>query len=260
MCNRYRLTDKHGELVIKEYGSIEAYLEQLRFNIAPTQLAPVVFVENGKLVRHNLHWGFKPAWSKAPITNAMRETLEQKPTFKEAFAARRCLVPASGFYEWVDFNNARQPVLFTLADERIFYFAGLWSTKEPPGHFVIITTAANQFVRDVHHRMPLILAPKDYEAWISMEGEAYRQIGPTPEGLKTTWVCNRINNSRNDDAEAARPLTPKVQSVAGAYALPSGLPEGATVTIQGFDAGSFTVEFEGKQFRVLSANVLRNGW
>lgn len=259
MCNRYRLTEKQGALVIKEYGSIEAYLEQLRFNIAPTQLAPVVVIEGGKLVSRQFQWGFKPAWSKGPVTNAQLETLDKKSTFKEAYATRRCLVPASGFYEWIDFNNVRQPVLFTLADEKPFYFGGLWSTKEPPGHFVIITAAANQFVSPVHNRMPLIISPADYEAWLA-PGDAYKNVRPTDAELRTVWVNRRVNSARNDDEESARPLTATAETLQGGYQLPAGLPELATVKIAGFNAGTFIVEFEGKRYEVLSACLHRHGW
>jgi len=203
--------------------------------------------------------GFKPTWSKSPITNAQRDTIDQKPTFKEAFATRRCLIPASGFYEWVDFNGGRQPVLFTLADEKPFFFGGLWSTKEPPVHFVIMTAPANQFVRAVHNRMPLIIDPKDYVAWLTPQGDAYKQVLPTSEELKTIWVDRKISNSRNDNEESARPLTATVETLQGAYALPEGLPQKATVKIVGFHTGTFTVEFEGKKFEVLSACVRRHG-
>jgi putative SOS response-associated peptidase YedK len=259
MCNRFALSKKDERLVVAEYGSVELYY-QLRWNIAPTQPAPVVFLENGKLVCRDMQWGFKPAWSKSPITNAMRETLEQKATFKDAFAMRRCLVPATGFYEWCDFNKGRQPVLFSLPDDHLFYFGGLWSTKEPPGHFVIVTTAANESVRGVHNRMPLIVPPTEYQAWLSPEGEAYKQIGAFSGELKTVWVDHRVNFVKNDGPESAQPLTATVKTLFGGYNLPEGLPELAAVKITGFHEGTFVVDFEGKRFEVDSACVHRHGW
>lgn len=98
MCNRYSLTKKQERLIVREYESLDLYFTE-RFNIAPTQSAPVVLVEEGKLVHRDMKWGFAPKWSKAPITNAQFETLDKKATFKEAFQTRRCLVPATGFYE-----------------------------------------------------------------------------------------------------------------------------------------------------------------
>jgi len=194
-------------------------------------------------------WGFKPAWSKAPVTNAQFETLSQKPTFKDAFVSRRCLVPADGFYEWTTFCAKRQPIRHTLVGEPLFFFAGLWSVKEPPGHFVIITVAANQVVREVHERMPLIVAPDDYDSWLG-SGESYKAILPTTQELRTCWVNQRINNVRNEDEESGRPLTGTVKNALGGYVLPAGLPEGATVKIVRFSTGYFDVEFDQKRFEV----------
>jgi putative SOS response-associated peptidase YedK len=259
MCNRYALSKKQERLITKQYGSVELFY-QLRFNIAPTQLAPVVLVENGKLASRNMQWGFKPAWSKSPVTNAQIETLDKKPTFKDAFAKRRCLVPASGFYEWQDFNGSKQPILFCMANEQPFFFGGLWSTKDATGHFIIITTAANQFVRDVHNRMPLIVAPNDYDAWLDMGSDSYKHMAPTDDELKTIWVSTGVNNSRNEGEASAQPLTATVANFAGAYALPAGLPEGEMVKIRGFKEGYFDVYFKNKIFHVHSACVNRNGW
>lgn len=259
MCNRYALSKKQERIITKQYGSVELFYRP-RFNIAPTQLAPVVFVENGKLASRDMQWGFTPASSKSPITNAQIETLDRKRTFKDAFASRRCLIPASGFYEWQDFNGIKQPILFTLANEQPLCFGGLWSTKDALGHFVIITAAANQFVRDVHNRMPLIVAPNDYDAWLDMDSDSYKHMSPAADELKTIWVSTRVNDSRNESEESARPLTATVANFAGAYALPSGLPEGEMVKIRRFNDGFFDVYFKNKTFHVNSACVNRNGW
>lgn len=259
MCNRYRLTRRETPLTITGLGTIEFEFSS-RYNIAPTQLAPVVTVESGKLAARDMKWGFKPAWSKGVITNAMVETAPSKPTFKEAFASRRCLVPASGFYEWVDFNHGKQPVLFTLGNEEPFYFGGLWSSKEPPGRFVILTTAANQFVREVHNRMPIIVGAADYNAWLDPNSDNYRRVSPSSEELKTKWVNRRMSNSRNASEADARPLTATASTDAGAFQLPQGLPENSTVNIRSFRQGFFDVEFEGKTFHIPAGCVHRNGW
>ena len=259
MCNRFRLAKRPQPLEIPGLGTVEFDFSP-RYNVAPTQPAPVALLENGRLVCRDLAWGFKPAWSRGPVTNAMIETAACKPTFKDAFATRRCLVPASAFYEFVDFNSRKQPVMFTLADESPFFFAGLWSQREQPGNFVILTTAANDAIRDVHDRMPLIVAPSDYDAWMNPAAEGYKQVGATTAELKRTWVNPRMNNSRIEDEAAARPLVARVETCAGAVALPNGLPEGATVRICGFNSGSFDVEHEGRRFRVDSLCVRRNGW
>ena len=253
MCNRYALSKKQERLIIQEYGSLELFFSE-RYNIAPTDAAPVVLLENGKLVCKEMRWGFKPRWSKGTLTNAKFETLDQKPTFKNAFASRRALIPATGFYEWTDFQRRKQPILFSLPGNRLFFFAALWSTKEPEGNFVIITVPPSEQVREVHDRMPLILAEKDYAAWLGA-GDGYKSIQPVSENFKTTWMNPALNSSRNKDAGVARPLMATVKSMPYAYDLPEGLPEHASVTILRFDVGSFDVEFEGKAFRVASACV-----
>jgi putative SOS response-associated peptidase YedK len=107
MCNRYALTKKQERIITREYGSLELYFME-RFNIAPTQSASVVLVENEKLVTREMRWGLKVKWTKAPLLNAQRESLE-KPVFRATFEAHRCLVPASGFYEWTIFQAAGSP-------------------------------------------------------------------------------------------------------------------------------------------------------
>ena len=110
MCNRYALSKKQERFILQEYETLDLYFME-RFNIAPTQSSPVVLIENGKLVLRDMKWGFIPQWSKSPVTNAQFETLDKRRLFKEAFESRRCLVPASGFYEWQDFGR-KQPILF----------------------------------------------------------------------------------------------------------------------------------------------------
>lgn len=256
MCNRYALSKKQERVIVQDYGTLELYLME-RFNIAPTQSAPVVLVENGKLVSRDMKWGFTPKWSKAPVTNAQFETLEKKQMFKEAFETRRCLVPASGFYEWQDFHRRKQPILFLMGSERLFFFAGLYSAKLES--FVIITAAANSFVRAIHNRMPLILSPDDYAPWLDPKSEKFKAIMPTSEEMKTYWVSDRMNNSRNADPEAAKPLTGTVKSMFGGYPLPAGLPENATVKIRSFDGGYHEVEFNGNVFKVFAGCVSFKG-
>ncbi|HEX3625931.1 MAG TPA: SOS response-associated peptidase [Verrucomicrobiae bacterium] len=258
MCNRYSLTKKQERLILQEYESLDLYFME-RFNIAPTQSAPVILIEEGKLVRREMKWGFIPKWSKVPIRNAQFETLDKKPTFKEAFQTRRCLVPATGFYEWQSIGKRKQPLLFQLQDEQLFFFAGLYSNKAPEGNFVIVTEAANKFVRDVHNRMPFILGPDDHSKWLDPKGDGYKTVKPTTESLKTYWVSDRMNSSRVEGRELAKPVEATVKSIFGGYPLPNGLPEGATVRIQGFQPGYFDVEFEGKTFRVFLGGVTFKG-
>jgi putative SOS response-associated peptidase YedK len=254
MCNRYALSKKQERVILQDYETIDLYFTE-RFNIAPTQFVPVVLVDEGKLVRRDMRWGFTPKWSKAPITNAQFETLEKKPTFKEAFLMRRCLVPATGFYEWQSIGTRKQPLLFQLQDEQLFYFAGLYSNKALEGNFVIVTEAANEWVREIHNRMPFILCQDDCSKWLDPKNEGYKNVRPTTESLKTHWVSDRMNSSKAEGRELAKPVEATVKSVFGGYPLPDGLPERATVRIQGFQPGYYDVEFEGKVYRVFSGGV-----
>jgi putative SOS response-associated peptidase YedK len=184
MCNRYALSKKQERFILQEYETLDLYFTE-RFNIAPTQSAPVVLVENGKQVSRDMKWGFIPKWSKAPVTNAQFETLAEKRMFKEAFETRRCLIPASGFYEWQNFGGRKQPILFLLNEERTFFFAGLYSGKIGDECFVIITTMANRFVSPVHNRMPLILSPGDHARWLDNSSQNYKTVKVTAEEMKT---------------------------------------------------------------------------
>jgi len=258
MCNRYALSKKQERFILQEYETLDLYFME-RFNIAPTQSAPVVVVENGKPVSRDMKWGLIPKWSKTPVTNAQFETLAEKRMFKEAFETRRCLIPASGFYEWQSFGGRKQPILFMLNEERTFFFAGLYSGKFGDKCFVIITTTANRFVSAIHNRMPLILSSADYSPWLDPKSQNYKMVTPTTEELKTYWVSDRMNNSRNADPEAAKPLMASVKSVFGGYALPDGLPEGSIVKIRGFDCGRYDVEFDRKVFNVSQVCVSFKG-
>jgi putative SOS response-associated peptidase YedK len=256
MCNRYALSKKQERVILQDYETLDLYFTE-RFNIAPTQSAPVVLIDEGKPVCRELKWGFTPKWSKAPVTNAQFETLDEKQIFKEAFEGRRCLVPASGFYEWISRLGGRQPVLFLLNDERLFFFAGLYSAALDS--FVIITTAANSFVRGVHNRMPLILSPGDYTRWLGPKSQNYKTVLPTTEEMKTYWVGAGMNNSRTATSDDARPIVATVKSMHSSYPLPAGLPENATVKIRSFNGGFHEVEFNGNVFDVFMGCVSFKG-
>lgn len=213
MCNRYSLAKKQERIITREFGSLELYFLE-RFNIAPTQSAPVVLVENQKLASRNMQWGFKVKWTSAPLLNVQLESIA-KPMFREAFNMRRCLVPASGFYEWTDYAGRRQPIRFEFGDERLFCFAGLYFAGGGAENFAIITVPANEYVRKVHTRMPFIVSDADYDPWLDPGTDSFRRVMPASEPLKSRWINPKMNNPRNDDAESASVLeTP-----------PSGAPE-----------------------------------
>lgn len=227
MCGRYTLTTPLE-------GLREIFLfEELpnlgpRYNIAPTQEVPVLRQDPADGKRHLglLRWGLIPAWAKeaaigSRMINARAESVAEKPAFRAAFRQRRCLIPADGFYEWkaapkdAGPKAPKQPYLITLAGCGPFAFAGLWeawndkASGEKVESFTIITTKANAALAEIHHRMPVILAPRDHAAWLDPEGGSetlQALLRPAPaEAVAATPVSTRVNNVRNDDAGLLEP-------------------------------------------------------
>lgn len=225
MCGRYTLATP-TEALRALFGFSETPNLAPRYNIAPTQDAPVVRGGEGG-ARHIalLRWGLVPFWAKDAsignrLINARAEGLSEKPAFREAFRRRRCLVPADGFYEWRREGAIKQPYRFVIEDGRPFAFAGLWEAWKNPADgggpletFTIVTSDANTAVRPVHDRMPVILAPGDYDAWLDPETPIVRVLEllrPCPvEGLRSYPVGTRVNSPRADDPGLISPLSPE---------------------------------------------------
>jgi putative SOS response-associated peptidase YedK len=186
-----------------------------RYNIAPTQ--PVAAVRAGEAGRQlvRLRWGLVAPWAKdtkvAPI-NARSETAADKPPFRAALRKRRYLVPASGFYEWLALagEKRKQPYCFRPGDERPWAFAGLWERWQGPDGLVescaILTTAANELVRPVHDRMPVILPRQHWGAWLDPQaqdaGELVPLLRPYPaDAMRAYPVGALVSNPRNDGPE-----------------------------------------------------------
>ncbi len=222
MCGRFTLTST-PELLARRFGLEEPPSELVpRFNIAPNQdVATIRAREDGTRVLEMRRWGLVPAWARDPkignrMINARSETVSEKPAFREAYRRRRCLVPADGFYEWRKLGKVKQPYRITLADGGPFAFAGLWERwRAPDGQavssFTIITTEANPLLRPIHDRMPVILDPADYDAWLDTAGvgpdQAARRLRPYPDaGLVAVPVSTRVNSPKNDDAACIVPL------------------------------------------------------
>ncbi len=176
MCSRYKLTTPTS-VIVEDFGirSGRPNLEP-RYNIAPTQTAPIVRATPSGRQIAMVRWGLIPAWARdskmaASTINARAETVAEKPTFRDAFRQRRCLVPADGFYEWKSEAGGKQPYMFRRADGGVMAFAGLWERWEKEDDviesFTIIVTSANALVTDIHDRMPVILAPAQFELWLS---------------------------------------------------------------------------------------------
>jgi len=214
MCGRYAL-HAHPDVIVLQFGLPAAPQMKPRFNIAPTQEAPVVRVDPGhpehKRELAQLRWGLIPSWSKDPsigarMINARAETVAAKPAFRNAFRRRRCLVPADGYYEWKVEGGRKQPYFLQPASGEPFAMAGLWEQwRLPEGRLIetyaIVTTEAAGTARQIYDRMPVILAQPDYEAWLSSAdpGELLRPRAGVAFSVRR--VSSRVNNPRFDDPQ-----------------------------------------------------------
>ena len=224
MCGRYTLTSPL-EGVRQVFDFIEQPNLAPRYNIAPTQeVAAVRLGDEGQRYFGWLRWGLIPAWAKdatiaSRLINARGETVAEKPSFRAAFAKRRCLIPADGFYEWKTENGAKQPYRITMQagpekGARVFAFAGLWESWTNPEDqsiwqtCTIITTEANESLAAIHHRMPVILDPADYEVWLdpAQKREALvRLLVPYKTAMVSYRVSPTVNKAAVDDASLIEP-------------------------------------------------------
>ena len=218
MCGRYLLYTSTDTLA-RAFGLDPADRPNLepRYNIAPTQDVTIVRAEAGRHRLDRARWGLVPSWAKdvgigAKLINARSETVAEKPAFRRAFAARRCLVPADGFYEWTTEGKAKQPWLIAPVVEGPIAFAGLFEDwRAPEGETVrsctILTTDANADIAHLHHRMPVILAADAYDRWLTAPAAAISALlVPAPSGsLTARRVDPRVNAVRNDDAGLIAP-------------------------------------------------------
>jgi len=219
MCGRFTLAQDEQTLV--EAFDIPALTFDLapRFNIAPGQSAVVVAQDRSGRRAGMLRWGFVPARTDDPgagFINARAETVALKPSFREAFARRRCLVPADGFYEWQRAGETKTPRWFHPADGTLFAFAGIWESWTRPGTeprhtFAILTTTANDDLRPTHDRMPVLVMAADRDAWLDGETDSVRLaslLGPAPQGrVLSHAVSMRVNRASDDDAALIVPIT-----------------------------------------------------
>ncbi len=215
MCGRYTLTTPVP--VLAERFGFDSFPElKPRYNVAPTQ--PVAVVVAGPELRRELvlmRWGLVPAWSREgpkgpPLINARSETAADRPAFRQALRSRRCLVPADGFFEWAKVGGRKQPHYFHRPNGEPFAFAGLWERWQGPEgdpllSCAVLTTEANEVVRPVHDRMPVILAPEDFQRWLE-SGDAELLRPCPPEALAVTRVSALVNSPRNDGPECLRPV------------------------------------------------------
>lgn len=181
MCGRYYIDDETAGEIEKVIRRIGSGLSVRAGDIRPTNEAAVLSAGEGRLGASIMRWGFAGYDRKGVLINARCETAAKKRTFRESMAGKRCVIPASGFYEW---DRFKKKAAFCRPSGGILYMAGLWRRQEDGEHFVILTTAANESVASVHERMPLLLEEKETQRWILDGGFAEAAAHKTPGPLK----------------------------------------------------------------------------
>lgn len=221
MCGRYTITTDQTQLAERFNAAPPSELIQPRFNVAPTQMLPVLLNEGERQIQL-LRWGLIPRWAKEPsndysMINARAETLEEKTTYRDAFHKRRCLVLADSFYEWQKTPDVKTkiPMRIMLKSDQPFAFAGLWETWKDQAtgdvirSFTIITTPPNELVEPIHNRMPAILLPELENEWINNDAGPdvwHDLLKPYPADLMTAYpVSKRVNSPANDDPSVLQP-------------------------------------------------------
>ena len=226
MCGRF--TQSHSKRDLQERFNIPDSLFQgeisERYNIAPSQLIPVIVPEpnDGDLrALLNMKWGLVPGWAKDPaignkMINAKAETLLEKPSFRDPFRKRRCLIPADGFYEWRKEGKHKQPLHIRRKDKGLFAFAGLFEPahpglKEVVGTCTIITAEPNELLMTIHHRMAVILTPDDEEVWLNPKTSIERArecLRPYPlDDLVAIPVSREVNSPGAQGPSCIEPMT-----------------------------------------------------
>lgn len=217
MCGRFSIATP-GPRLVEAFAVVRdgALFDDLapRYNVAPSQHIPAIRLDAGERAACLLRWGLIPSWAQDEklgykMINARAETVAEKPAFRAAFKRRRCLIPATGFYEWRQ-ANGKQPYNVRRRDGAPFALAGLWEHWAHAGQAIesctIIVTDANDLMRAIHDRMPVIITPKDYDLWLNPEvGDGERLLPlliPYPgEDLELYPVSRLVNSPKNDRPE-----------------------------------------------------------
>ena len=211
MCGRYALHSS-PDVVALMFGLSQVPACTPRFNIAPTSQVLIIRRNEAAAVASHVRWGLVPHWAKDPsigakMNNARAETVAEKPSFRDAYRKRRCLIPASGFYEWKLEHGRKQPYYIHPSSGELFSFAGLWeSWNGPTGALetcAIITTDANEKMAAVHERMPVIVSRADHSTWLA-GGEIPLRACPD-SAIDIRRVSRAVNNARNDSPSLIKP-------------------------------------------------------
>lgn len=223
MCGRYTLVhspDQLGLIFQVEFG--RPY--ELRFNIAPTQHLPVIVARREARWARTMRWGLIPHWSKdekigARLINARSETAATLPSFRGPFQKHRCIVPASGFFEWEKTADGKQPYYIKPKDGSVLAFAGLWdrwtaSADTVIESFTILTTEPNEVVAPLHDRMPVILSHDAIDSWLHVDPRDAKTLRTllapcSNDLLETHPVSRRVNRPANDDPSLLEPVPEK---------------------------------------------------
>ncbi len=210
MCGRFAIHSKQTDLKA-HFGLARSDKFIKRYNVAPGTDIPVIRAQDNERELVNCHWGLIPHWARdtklQPI-NARAETITEKPFFKSIFKTKRCLIPANGFYEWKAVGGKKQPYYFQIKGSELFAFAGLWDRWQHEDTTIesctIITTEANVSMNPIHHRMPVILKPDDYEEWLAMP--SIDLLVPYRDQLNCYPVSTDVNNPENNSRGLIQPL------------------------------------------------------
>jgi putative SOS response-associated peptidase YedK len=220
MCARLTLTTTGHELA-DLFGLADDQITsvQKRYNIAPMQWIPVVRVRDGQRELVNLRWGLIPSWVRDPkptgLVNARSETVSEKPSFREPFRHRRCLVPADGFYEWTPVGRKKQPCYFRKAHGGLMALAGLWDRWQGPEGVLetvtVLTVPANELIQPLHDRMPAILTPDQFAVWLDPHEHRIDRLLPllnsySAEQMECWPVHPRVNSATIDEPGLNQPL------------------------------------------------------
>lgn len=224
MCGRAYSTFTDDEMyfryVNRKGWSLAPDTERIKlkpnYNMCPTHVAPVLCIRGAQPGFHQMRWGLVPGWAKSvkdadkySMINAKSEEIAEKRSYKAAFQSRRCIVPISGFYEWKREGKTKTPYAISLVDEPIMSIAGIWEHWESPENgdivesFSIVTTSANEFMQQIHTRMPVILNPEQEDIWLGKENVSSTELKQimtpcSPGILQSRRISSLINSPRNN--------------------------------------------------------------
>lgn len=222
MCGRYTLSTPMEALEQRFHAALPHEALTPTYNAAPSQALPVVCNTHPQQIAMSA-WGFVPEWADGrvdvkPLINARAETVATKPTFRQAFKSKRCLILSDGFYEWQRTDKRKVPHRIAPQSGELFAFAGIWSTMHDPNGrpyttFAILTTEANALVAQIHSRMPVILHAHDEATWLDQHcplEEAQALLVPFPAELLTLYeVSPRVNSPTYNTPDALHPVAPR---------------------------------------------------